>query len=1517
MGRAMLRFWAGQEWTPWIWDGTTVAADPHPVRRRLDTSDLDHLKFIGTVFLPEAKAAGIVTPSDDAGLEALVDQLTAEATGVAIPAGVGGAPMATPLPIPAAPPTSTSAPMSSSAPTSHPGPTSRTAADLAWAQLWGVPTPPPGPASASTTTDGTVPTGATPTGVQAVQTAHRPALHPVQKSRQSAFGRWWARSREAVGSDVAVHGLAYLGVLLFFVGVFGLVVFAFGDVTPGLRPLAEFSIALAPFAAGAMLLRREAVIVGRALEVMGGLLLPVMVITTFLDDVAFPPDLDGVPLVLMLTGLIGLIAALYAWWSMKHPNSALRFLVAPMVWLTVAMATLGLGRAVPTGKAVATPAAAQVAAMAAALVVTVAWARSRPRASLAAPTLSSAGPGLLVVTLLTVLTWTAEGSPTVPVFSSGVLVLTALELLRDRLPVSVLGSAEPLWWALVWAALEQAVGTAPAGAAAAAGFVLIMEVAASARRPAWAVTIPAVGAAAALASTWSDPWWATAAFGAAALWALGRRLSPYAVPGAVVALDGAAAVLPAFALAALAVASNPATAVAAGTGVVLLATLPAMRPLLRRGPDDTFWVLWWRTAGTVVALGAGAVWTDTLAINQQWLVTISLVMLALASAVGPVPGVWRPWPVTVLSTAAWLTGCATVGASDLARAGTLAAAGLAMVALAHSARTSFRGDRAASLGLAGHALGTAAVVVATYGRWSLVVASALATAGWVLTTVMDVRTVSPVEQALRRAGAWVGWLPFGLAGVGLPVTVALALDAGDVLSISNPWAVVIPALTAVMYAAATRLPLPDRIGATAAWGGFSAGVLASLLAGERLPETLGLGALVVSVAVTARQRRAPVMTWVAWAGLAPLAGLLAADRWSWFGALPVETAAAVTLVTVGGALLVGGAAVDLRGRPWAPRYAPSHSSTLAPVIIGGAELLAALFTAYALLSREQTGWVMASAAGVIMATALLARAGALAGVSTILGRAAVVLLASPQIEARPWIPVAVALALLAIAQVLSATQTGAEWWARWDLPLLVAAAPVAVTALTAATVGDDWGRTFVAVGFECLGVAARLRRILMVLVPVGTIGTALVLAGTANMGEGWLAIALVALSAALTTLAASVHGSARRPLQIGGALAAVAAWSVATDWFGWSAQRSVDVTMVGAGMLAMSAALVARSNRLEHSWVLVWGGMAVAVAAFAWSTAPSWPVAAGLLIVALALLTGAEPLEQAWLRSLGMAFGLASLVVALQTGHTSVGTQVAVLAALSAACAVFSLSLWVRHRAATWQRPLLILGVAFAMGTIAVTAGSRSTDDLMLLVPGLAASALQAAAVGVVVRNAVAQMLSPVLACASWLVFSHEAMDANPQWITVPIGLAILSVAELWRQDRKAHGGRVTATEIVALELVGVAFLVGAAFVQAVTEAVAYAVLAALLGLAVTGWGVVTKVRRRVAVGALTVLASFVVLVAVPLVGLLPSFEGAGLWILIAAVGLGALLIASFLEQSKAAVRQGARRFGEITAGWE
>jgi len=393
--------------------------------------------------------------------------------------------------------------------------------------------------------------------------------------------------------------------------------------------------------------------------------------------------------------------------------------------------------------------------------------------------------------------------------------------------------------------------------------------------------------------------------------------------------------------------------------------------------------------------------------------------------------------------------------------------------------------------------------------------------------------------------------------------------------------------------------------------------------------------------------------------------------------------------------------------------------------------------AYLVLTRDQAGWVSAAVAGVVLATALLVRVGALVGVGTVLGWAAVVLLAGQQIDDRPWIPVVVALALLVVAQLLSMAPAPApspspsaaeakegqaealqgqvevqvevevRWWARWDLPLLVTAAPVAITALlSAAGSTSHWGATFAAVGLECLAVAVRLRRTLAAAVPVAAVGAALVLAGADNAGQGWLALALLGLSVALTALAAYTHRSMRLPFQIGGALAALASWQVATVWLGWTVQQSIGVTAAGAGAVAMAAALLARSNLVERSWPMVWGGMAVAVASLVAvytetvaregqaDAAPSWPVATGLLLVAAALVTGAGPLAQTWMRGLGMGFGTVSVVEALQAGHAGAGVQTAVLAVLSTGCAVLSLSLFVRERAQTWQRPPLALGVA-------------------------------------------------------------------------------------------------------------------------------------------------------------------------------------------------------------------------------
>jgi len=149
-------------------------------------------------------------------------------------------------------------------------------------------------------------------------------------------------------------------------------------------------------------------------------------------------------------------------WRGRCRTGARRYRAAPVTWPAVGWATRGLGpRAIPDGRAVATPGAAQGAAFMAALVVTGALARFRPTHLLSRPTRVAALPGLAVIGSMSVLSWVAEGWPFAPVLVTGALGLVALELVADELPTMLVALVEPMWWGLVWAGLGTNDSRAP------------------------------------------------------------------------------------------------------------------------------------------------------------------------------------------------------------------------------------------------------------------------------------------------------------------------------------------------------------------------------------------------------------------------------------------------------------------------------------------------------------------------------------------------------------------------------------------------------------------------------------------------------------------------------------------------------------------------------------------------------------------------------------------------------------------------------------------------------------------------------------------------------------------------------------------------------------------------------------------------------------------------------------------------------------------------------------------------
>ncbi|MGB7982024.1 MAG: hypothetical protein WCF36_14685 [Candidatus Nanopelagicales bacterium] len=805
--------------------------------------------------------------------------------------------------------------------------------------------------------------------------------------------------------------------------------------------------------------------------------------------------------------------------------------------------------------------------------------------------------------------------------------------------------------------------------------------------------------------------------------------------------------------------------------------------------------------------------------------------------------------------------------------------------------------------------------------WALTAVAALATSGWLVTSGFDERDGSAVGSLLAGVSPPLRFAPPAIAALGIPTTAALALDAAGVLTWSDPWWPIVPAATAVGYAAASRWPVNRRTATCLAAISVLAALLAPVLATRTWPATVAVAALIASVALMTPSRRPVFMIWIAWAAVAPLVGLVAVGASERFGGLSATTSAAVVLLTVGGAsTLVAAAAVA--GRTREPLRGGPGEIELRPLLVGAAQAVAGLVLAWMAVPNPTAGWLTLAGSAIVLGVALLSRAGILAGASAALGWLAALMLAPGWVVAHPWTGVATSAALLLACEVTGRLFPDRRWWVRWDVGLFAAAHLSGATALASTASDGELGLTWMATGLLALVIAVRMRARARFATVYGTAGVLLVLVAAGSAGAGWLALALAALSIALTVLAGLVDAAARSACQFGGALAALAAWADLAQWQDWSIARTLDATSLATALVALGLAGALRAGGLQRSWALTWGSVAALTTAATTSTAllpgttavePTLATTVALLILATALAAAATPLDTPRLRELAAASLLAAEVHLLVVWDTTAGGQVAVLSATALLCALALLL--ARRGPIEVQRPIGALGSTTLVAALAIAA--QRLPDSTLLVPALLAGAALAGAIGVAFGSVRAWALAPVLACGAWLAYARQALGGNPQWYAIPIGLALLVVVALIRQDRRERGLDPAAGSIVVLESVGIGVLVGPSLVQAITESLGYTLLGALLGVCVVGWGTVTRVRRRVVSGALVVMVAIAELVAVPLAQLLPAWGGAGTWVLIIVVGLVALWAASLLEWARSTVRRAVAGFTETTEGWE
>ena len=1260
-GRPASRWWDGGQWTSWLTDGRQTWSDI-PASRQLTTDDLPALRFVEEAFLPEAVARGVIGPQQRAGLAGLVQAMSVEAattSATALATAAASAPATAPPPAHATAPSGTSA----DAPTASVG-----LADELFASPRSAPVPSaaspsspfPQPGTSSVGPPAPIASPSSPRPVQFIPGSPRTELprQPFAQQQQprppSRLAQWWSRTWERIGSDVAVHGLAYLGVLLLFVGVFGLVAFAFGSVAPAMRPVAELASAAVTFGAARLLLRHGATVVARAMEGVGGLILPLMLVTSTVDGFGFPPDLHGVAMPVVLAAACVALAGGYVAWIARHRASGLRFVVAPTVWLGVAMGAIGLGRPIPTGQDIAVPGSGQVAALAVAVALTalavrlVARSRIDVAAVLVPATRSAALVGSVIVAVLALVTWIAEGWPTGAVVVTSVAIAVTWQLL-PRVPAGVADVGAVLWWALVAIRLvaeaEDRGGVwtvGLAGTIAALGFVVLLEVLGRRARSAVALGVAAGGLVLAVLVVAPSMPWVAGLTAVLTVWAGARRRVPYAVAGASGVLDALAAALPVIGVVAVAGIEGAEVGLLSAAGVVLLATIPARLVRLGRGDADAFWRLWWWSAGGVTA--AVTVLAGLLAVTDQrleglsalggdasdrpWSVVIAAVVLTAAAGFGPLPAVARVWTVVGLGWWAWLTGAALADAEPLLRVSVPTVVGLALVVVAHRVRqvgldtaelpsvpvfpsnqpadapevdalpAASAGAPAlppsvpAALGFAGHALGLITLVLAG-GGWAAEVALVAAALGWAVPAVAGDRHRSDVAARLDRIGPIGHLAPWTLALLAAPLAAMGALHLAEVVDLGDPWGSVALMVTGLLYAALVRtVPAVRRSAAVGplTWIAFLAPVVAALIPGGAWPFVVAGVVLVGAVVLLPAGHRRAVMTWTAWAVVVPVAVVLV---WRLAPAADPDRRDLLVLwsAVLSSGLLVLGALMADGARFGDPRALPRRRVLLPPAVLGVAQLLAWLAIAIVAPTPGQADVVLGAAA-LLLVIALVSGVGITAGIALVIGWLGWHLAADP---ADPWAEVAVAVGLVALGVGTSVLPGRRRGWSRWDVPVALAGAPAALFALDRAE-GTQVAPVFTVVGLLVVGAAVRLGRHhsrLLLSEALGVLGTGIILVGTGSASPGWLALALLALSGAHTALAVVREaGVARLIRQVVGALAAVAAWSASAVWLGWSGQQTSDLTAVAGASVVVLLLAATTTGLLGRPWSAVWGGAA-------------------------------------------------------------------------------------------------------------------------------------------------------------------------------------------------------------------------------------------------------------------------------------------------------------------------------------
>jgi hypothetical protein len=1031
---------------------------------------------------------------------------------------------------------------------------------------------PPTPRPSETPSEPT-PTPKTPT----------PSRAPATPRRLSGLANnvW-----DAVASDIALHGFAYLGVLLTFVGVLGFLLFAFTDVPDAAQPFVELFIVSVFFGWAWMLRRQKADRVADAMELVGGMVVPLILFAGLVDNAPIPPDFTGRAFVPAATLSSLALCGVYVWVSARNPRSTLRFLVAPVIWLSA----MTVGFVFKTDEVLISDAitrlvSPQPALSSIAITLTLAAALFWRWHRLAAPTVRSSLVGVPVAYLLTVSLSVGEGWVRVwPVTVLGVGTLVSAELLAIWYEKQDwMGVARPFLLAGALAPLVPSLGAGWVGALSVGAYAILHEWEHD-RRPGQtpAALLTVAGVAVGLVMSVREPTPMLLSFGLASIWAHRRRLDGQSSQMTDV-FSLAAALLPIGVLVALGDLFGMGWAWLIMAGLV--ATLTVVVP--RLGQEDSFWTFWLLGAAVVVGLGASDQWFNAGGDGTRSALALALVAIGLGT--GQRWPVGRVWLASSAGTGALAVALATLGIASATQQVIWAGVGLIAVV----AGALWRQQPADHLAAMGHVMGSATVVSLLWQGPEVPVLVAWA-AGWIVSAAADERGGATVTSLLARAAARTDVEPLQRASRWLVPIMLVSSVPLALLEIAKTWpefrdhrswSGVLAASIGLVYAATTRVrKLRSPLRRSLSIGSVVASVIGvSVAAPDQWPTVLAALIIIAVAVLLSRDLRQTWFNWLAWLMTVVVALILAEQA-----GVPSESLHLVSLVW-GIGMLLGGLVFDDRRSGRRERGEGLRTRWLRyPVLLGALVVPISLGPAFS-TEPSTYGWWAIGASVVYGLVAHLIRVGSVTGPAYAFAALGFAALSPWSLTEDPWRFVFLAAPMVVLSWFAEARQSEAnKGWLRWDLAPLIVAHGVGVVALVFAAARGGLATTAFAFGILSAAIGLWRRGRLW-----EEVGNLMIVLGAWDLGHGWLALALMLTSVRAAIGAHLASERSRASYHAISVLGAGLAWPTLLGWLDVQPAEAGSYSALLFGGLGLVIGGANRWLTLRQDTTYWWGGLAV------------------------------------------------------------------------------------------------------------------------------------------------------------------------------------------------------------------------------------------------------------------------------------------------------------------------------------